>query len=89
MINIDEYTRKIKYYYKLTKEKKIDSYMILAGFAGVLLGLVCGIDIINKIFAWFILFGVVIKLYDFSEEIERSIIPYDFNRLLPPPPSKD
>ncbi|PHO10201.1 MULTISPECIES: hypothetical protein [Malaciobacter] len=85
MLKNNKYINKIKYYYKLAKEKKIDSYMILAGAAGVLLGLVCSIPIINKIFAWFILFGVVIKLYDFSEEIERNIVPYDFNRLLPPP----
>ncbi|WP_419777736.1 hypothetical protein [Malaciobacter marinus] len=85
MLKNNKYINKIKYYYKLAKEKKIDSYMILAGAAGVLLGLVCSLPIINKIFAWFILFGVVIKLYDFSEEIERNIVPYDFNRLLPPP----
>ncbi|AXX86905.1 hypothetical protein AMRN_1158 [Malaciobacter marinus] len=85
MLKNNKYINKIKYYYKLAKEKKIDSYMILAGAAGVLLGLVCSIPIINKIFAWFILFGVVIKLYDFSEEIEKNIVPYDFNRLLPPP----
>lgn len=85
MLKNNKYINKIKYYYKLAKEKKIDSYMILAGAAGVLLGLVCSLPIINKIFAWFILFGVVIKLYDFSEEIEKNIVPYDFNRLLPPP----
>lgn len=88
MLKNNKYINKIKYYYKLTKQKKIDSYMILAGLIGVLLGLVCSIPIINKIFAWFILFGVVIKLYDFSEEIERNIVPYDFNRLLPPPEKK-
>ncbi|AXH09540.1 hypothetical protein CP960_01410 [Malaciobacter halophilus] len=88
MLKNNKYINKIKYYYKLTKQKKIDSYMILAGLTGVLLGLVCSIPIINKIFAWFILFGVVIKLYDFSEEIERNIVPYDFNRLLPPPEKK-
>ncbi len=68
MLKNNKYINKIKYYYKLAKEKKIDSYMILAGAAGVLLGLVCSIPIINKIFAWFILFGVVIKLYDFQKK---------------------
>jgi hypothetical protein len=41
--------------------------------------------IINQIFVWFILFGVCIRLYDFTEKIEHDIVPYDFNRILPPP----
>ncbi|RXJ88074.1 hypothetical protein [Arcobacter sp. CECT 8985] len=81
----NEYIKKFKSYYKLIKIKKIDTYLIFAGILGVLIGLVFDLQIINKIFAWFVLFGTVIKLYDFTEEIERSIIPYDFNRLLPPP----
>ncbi len=79
---------KTKYYYKLTKAKKIDTYLILSGVLGVIIGLYFSIAIINKIFAWFILFGIFIKLYDFTEKIERNIIPYDFNSLLPPPPKK-
>jgi hypothetical protein len=43
---------------------------------------------VNQIFVWPILIGICIKLYDFTEKIEHNIIPYDFNRLLPPPEKK-
>ena len=76
---------KIKEYYKLIKIKKIDDYLIKIGILGVIIGIVFSISIINKIFVWLILIGICIKLYDFTEKIERSIIPYDFNKLLPPP----
>lgn len=76
---------KTKYYYKLTKTKYIHYYLILLGILGVIIGLYFSTPIINQIFAWFILIGIFIKLYDFSEKIEREIIPYDFNKLLPPP----
>lgn len=75
----------IYYYYNLLKAKKIDSLLISIGILGVLIGLFLTIPIINQIFAWFILFGTCIKLYDFTIKIERNIIPYDFNNLLPPP----
>jgi hypothetical protein len=58
------------------------------GTLGVIIGLSFDIPIINQIFVWSILFGVCIKLYDFTEKIERSIVPYDFNKLLPPPKKK-
>ncbi|MBP7784311.1 MAG: hypothetical protein KA040_04380, partial [Aliarcobacter sp.] len=74
---------KIKEYYKLIKIKKIDDYLIKIGILGVIIGIVFSISIINKIFVWLILIGICIKLYDFTEKIERSIIPYDFNKLLP------
>lgn len=76
---------KIKYYYNLAKFKKIDSLLILVGILGVVIGLFFSIAIINHISVWFALFGICIKLYDFTEKIERDIIPYDFNNLLPPP----
>ena len=76
---------KIKEYYKLIKIKKIDDYLIKIGILGVIIGIVFSISIINKIFVWLILIGICIKLYDFTEKIERSIVPYDFNKLLPPP----
>lgn len=79
---------KIKEYYKLIKIKKIDDYLIKIGILGVIIGIVFPISIINKIFVWLILIGICIKLYDFTEKIERSIIPYDFNKLLPPPEQK-
>ncbi len=79
---------KTKYYYKLIKVKKIDTYLILVGIFGVIIGLCFSILIINKIFAWFILLGTIIRLYNFSEETQRTMIPYDFNSLLPPPPKK-
>jgi hypothetical protein len=79
---------KIKEYYKLIKIKKIDDYLIKIGILGVIIGIVFSISIINKIFVWLILIGICIKLYDFTEKIERSIIPYDFNKLLPPPEQK-
>lgn len=78
----------IKKYYKLAKEKKIDKYLIITGIVGVIIGIVTGFSIINQIFVWPILFGVCIKLYDFTERIERNIVPYDFNKILPPPPKK-
>ncbi|RXK14597.1 hypothetical protein CP965_03890 [Halarcobacter mediterraneus] len=85
MIKISDFIKRVKYYYNLIKAKKIDTYMILIGILGVAIGLYFSIPIINKIFAWFILFGICIKLYDFSEEVERNIVTYDFNKLLPPP----
>lgn len=80
---------KVRYYYYLIKAKNIHIYMILVGILGVAIGLYFSVSIINQIFAWFILFGIFIKLYDFSEKIERDIIPYDFNKLLPPPKKKN
>jgi len=79
---------KIKYYYKKAKEKEVDNYLIKLGVLGVIIGIVFSLSIVNQIFAWFILIGFCIKLYDFTEEIERNIIPYDFNKLLPPPSKK-
>ena len=76
---------KIIEYYKLIKEKKIDYLLIQIGIFGVITGLLFNVSIINQIFVWPILFGVCIKLYNFTEKIERNIIPYDFNKLLPPP----
>lgn len=76
---------KIKEYYKLIKAKKVDKYLIITGVVGVIIGIVFSVPIINQIFVWPILFGVCIKLYDFTEKIERDIVPYDFNNLLPPP----
>ena len=85
MKNMNEILEKIKYYYKLIKTKKIDTYLILLGILGVVIGMYFSISIINQIFAWFILFGICIKLYDFTEKVEKNIVPYDFNNLLPPP----
>lgn len=79
---------KIKKYYKLLKQKQIDGYLIKLGILGVIIGIVFSLPIVNQIFAWFILIGICIKLYDFTEEIERNIVPYDFNKLLPPPSKK-
>jgi hypothetical protein len=79
---------KIKEYYKLIKIKKIDDYLIKIGILGVIIGIVFSISIINKIFVWPILIGICIKLYNFTERIERNIVPYDFNKLLPPPEQK-
>ncbi len=88
MFNIDKYKKQFIEYYNLAKAKKIDNLLLKVGMGGVIIGLVFSVPIINYIFAWFILFGVCIKLYDFTEKIEREIIPYDFNSLLPPPPKK-
>lgn len=74
----------IKNYTRL-KEKKVDKYLITAGIVGVVIGLVFSVPIINEIFAWFILLGFSMKMYDFVEETKRNIVPYDFNNLLPPP----
>ncbi|WP_375723507.1 hypothetical protein LXN10_13475 [Arcobacter sp. KX21116] len=76
---------KIIEYYKFLKEKKVDKYLIIMGVIGVIIGLFFDIPIINQIFVWPVLLGVCIRLYDFTEKIEREIVPYDFNRLLPPP----
>lgn len=80
--------KKIKFYYNLAKAKKIDTLLILTGILGVLVGLIFSIPLINQIFVWPVLFGICIKLYDFTEDIERNIVPYDFNSLLPPPKKK-
>lgn len=88
-MNIERLILRIKYYYFIAKAKKLDNLSIKVGIGGVILGLVFSIDIINYIFAWFILFGVCIKLYDFTEKIERDIVPYDFNSLLTAPPPKE
>ena len=76
---------KIIEYYKLLKIKKIDYLLIQIGILGVIIGLLFNVPIINQIFVWPILFGVCVKLYNFTEKIESNIIPYDFNKLLPPP----
>ena len=76
---------KIKKYYKLLKANKIDKYLIITGVIGVVAGLLFSVPIINQIFVWPILLGVCVKLYDFTEKIERNIVPYDFNNILPPP----
>jgi hypothetical protein len=80
---------KIKEYYKIIKVKKVDDYLIKLGILGVIIGIVFSISIVNQIFVWFILFGISIKLYDFTEKIEHNIVPYDFNKLLPPPKKND
>lgn len=82
------FIHKIIEYYKLLKAKRVDNRLIQIGLIGVIIGLFFDIPIINQIFVWAILFGVCIKLYDFTEKIERDIVPYDFNKLLPPPPKK-
>lgn len=79
--------KKIKDFYRLLKVKKVDNILIIVGIVGVVIGLNTT-PIINEISVWPILLGICIKLYDFTEEIERNIIPYDFNRLLPPPRKK-
>ena len=76
---------KIKKYYKEIKERKIDTLLINLGILGVIVGIVFSVSIINQIFVWFILIGISIKLYDFTEKIEREIVPYDFNKILPAP----
>jgi hypothetical protein len=82
------FKQKIIENYKLIKAKKVDNILILAGSIGVAIGLFWDIAIINQIFVWPVLLGICIKLYDFTEKIERSIVPYDFNNLLPPPKKK-
>lgn len=79
------FKKKIMNYLNLLKEKKIDNLLIKVGILGVIIGLVFSVPIINQTFAWPILLGVCLKLYDFTEKIERDIIPYNFNNLLPPP----
>lgn len=88
MFNKEKYKKQFIEYYKLLKEKKVDKILIVVGVVGVVIGLVFDVLIINQIFAWFILFGFYMKLYDFVEETKRNIEPYDFNKLLPPPPKK-
>lgn len=79
---------KIIEYHKLVKAKKIDDLLLRVGILGVIIGLLFSVSIINQIFVWPALLGVCLKLYDFTEKIERDIVPYDFNSLLPPPPKK-
>lgn len=81
------FIHKIKDFYKLLKEKKVDNILISVGILGVLIGFVFD-PIIREIAVWPVLLGVCIKLYDFTEEIERNMVPYDFNKLLPPPQKK-
>lgn len=75
-------------YYRILKVKRIDDILIGVGILGVIIGLLT-IPIINQIAVWSVLMGVCMKLYDFTEEIERNIIPYDFNKLLPPPKKRN
>ena len=79
------FKKKIIEYSNLLKAKKIDNLLIIIGILGVLIGLLFSVPIINQLFAWLILFGVFIKLFDFVEETKKNIIPYDFNKRLPPP----
>lgn len=82
------FKKKTIYYYNLLKAKKIDNFLIIIGLFGVIIGLLFNVPIINQIFVWPVLLGTCIKLYDFTIKIERNIIPYDFNNLLPPPKKK-
>ena len=79
---------KMIHYYKILKAKKIDTLAIQVGLVGVVIGLLFSVPLINQIFVWPVLFGICIKLYKFTEKVERDIVPYDFNKLLPPPPKK-
>ena len=83
------FSKKVIHYYNLLKAKKIDSLLILIGIIGVIIGLLFNTSIINQIFAWPILLGSFIKLYDFSVKTQRDIIPYNFNNLLPAPKKKN
>jgi hypothetical protein len=78
------FIKKLKDFYRLLKTKKVDNILIYIGIAGVIIGMITN-PMINQTFAWFVLLGFSIKLYDFTEEIERNLVPYDFNKLLPPP----
>ncbi|MBU3015081.1 hypothetical protein KO488_09960 [Poseidonibacter lekithochrous] len=82
------FIKKIKDFYRLLKEKKVDDILISVGILGILVGFVFSPSI-REIAVWPVLLGVCIKLYDFTEDIERNIIPYNFNNLLPPPKKKD
>lgn len=76
------------YYYNYIKIKKIDNYIIITGVLGIIIGILSSIMIINQVFAWLVLIGLCIKLYDFSEKIERELVPYDYNKLLTAPNKK-
>ena len=76
MFKKDIYIKNLIKYYNLLKAKKIDNLLIMVGILGVLVGLLFSVPIINQVFAWSILLGVFIKLYDFVEETEKNIIPY-------------
>lgn len=79
------FRKKIVFYYNFLKAKKIDDLLIIIGLIGVVIGLVFSVSFINQSFVWLVLFGVCIKLYAFTIKIERDIVPYDFNKLLPAP----
>ena len=81
------FIKKIKDFYRLLKEKKVDDILISVGILGVLVGFVFN-PIIREFAVWPVLLGVCIKLYDFTEDIEKNLIPYDFNKLLPAPKKK-
>ena len=63
----------IKEKYTLLKEKNIDNLLIKIGIGGVLVGLALALPIINQIFAWFILFGCGMKLYDFVLDTQSKL----------------
>ena len=59
--------------YKKFKENKGDNLLIQVGVVGVVIGLLFSISFINQFFAWILLVGVGIKLYDYVIDAKKKI----------------
>lgn len=59
--------------YALAKENNVDNLLIKIGIVGVVVGLAFSISFINQLFAWVILLGCAMKLYDFVIEAEKKL----------------
>lgn len=58
--------------YKLFKQKEGDTLLIKIGVVGVLIGWILSMSFLNQLFAWFILLGACIKLFDFVKEAQKK-----------------
>lgn len=74
-------TNSIKQNYIQFKEKKGDDLLIKIGIVGVVAGLLLSISFLNQFFAWFILLGFGIKLYDFAEKEQQRFEPNDEDKI--------
>ncbi len=70
----------IKQNYKAFKEKKGDDLLIKIGIGGVVIGWILSISFIQYLFAWVLLFGFGMKLYDFAEKEQQRFEPNTENK---------
>lgn len=64
--------QEIKEKYKIFKQKEGDNLLIKIGVVGVVIGLLFSLSFLNQLFAWFLLLGCAIKLFDFVLDAQKK-----------------